>query len=165
MPATTPTGLLAEPLYHLAFLIASSTAFQTWTATENATAALAHVHIVEPDDGPVTHPFCVVTWEKCRWNAVAGGTGLQHQANGEMYALFEAKIDETDINVSKEPAYKFTNSLGAIIQDMLDKSGTGGYLFVPSITMDEKPNRASESYLGTLGDFYQAKLTIGWGLQ
>ena len=162
---TTPTGLLATPLHAMQAMLAQCQSFQTWTGSADATAALARAHIIEPDDGTVNHPFAVLAWDNASWASVGAGAGLQFQPKGEIRILLEAATDPADANLSQEPAWKFSNTVGAIIAELLDQAGTSGQLYVTNLALEENPSRVSESYLGTAGDFFQARLTARWGLE
>ena len=165
MSTVNPTGLVSEPLYNLALLIAQSASFQAWTGTATGEAAIAQVFIIEPDDGPVSHPFAALNWDSLNWQMVSGGASAQYTASGRIGILLEQKIEPAHIDLATVPTYAFANALGGIIADILSAAGQSGTLIIQTLSLDHKPERVSESWLGTAGDYYQAKLTATWGLQ
>ena len=161
----TPAGILSDPLYLMANLLAQSANFQAWTGAANAAAALALVHIIEPDDGAVAHPLAVVNWKNIRWNAIASGTAFQFASSGLIEVLLESPVDPSQIDLSADPAYAFTNAVGGIVADLLALAGQSGQLYMTGLSIDEPPSRVPEGYLGDVGDYFQIRLTAQWGVQ
>jgi len=142
-------------------MIADCASFRTWVGAATPAAALARIHLVATPATGATRPFAIVDQ--------GSETGFEKFAesgwiaSGSLFLLFEANVTEAYSDSEADSFFEFWNKIGAICDEMTDLSGTGTYLNVTSITLEEGPFR-SDAKAGENADYYQVILNIGWGV-
>ena len=155
--ATAPLGLLSEPLARLRTMLAESTAFQQWTGTADATAALAHIHLLSSARKPAL-PVCLLDlgeqFERTRTTIL---NGSRFESAGHLVAYFRAVVpDGTD---DLDAVYTFTNHLGAVWRDLEALAGTNGRLGITTISLAVPPTRIEADRRQYGGDLFEAALS------
>jgi len=158
--SVTPTGILSLPLARLRTLVAACSAWTSWGG------ALGDIYMVTAEPTSV-RPFAVIT-DSDEWIAESDSsdpTAVNFRENGTLLMTVEADVD-ADHSVD-DAAFDFRNNLGALIEDMMDLSGTGGTgaetLWIMRVRMIDPPMRAHPDIRNDQGDFYQATLAIEYG--
>jgi len=182
MPVS-PTGPISLPLSHLRLLVADCTAFRTWVGAANQAAALAKIHLCElpapaaPGSGYTTtelqtlRPCAIVDL----WTPIRGygeqpqawqmrGEGGPFLESGKLTLDFLDDVDVTDAAVLSDAKFRFLNNVGAVVDQMLDLSGSDGYLNANRIEVYQGPGRADERMQETYGDHWRVQLLVQWGV-
>ena len=145
-PSTTATGSLGKALVSLAWLIASTTKFQTVTGAASATAAMAYVHIETDDTADTTEtlPRAIVHFanEYGRTRTALN----EFSASGTMIFSFEFASTISATRNRWNEFIAFMNDVELIISQMEALVGTGtGYhsgeshLQIDTITLADGP--------------------------
>jgi len=155
----TASGGISLPLKYMKDTIAASSNFQTWVSAASAAAALAYIHVVVAPSG-YTLPCAVVEWEAgMHWPKVSGGQQNFFDQSGKITVLFqEAIVQSTEENA----AFAFTNTLGAIVDDIQAIAGQATYLNIDDIVLETiaRPDEDERQTVGT--DFYQSMMTFSF---
>lgn len=157
--AVTPAGMVSLPLHYLRLSIADSAAFRTWVGASTQAEALARIYINR--ETTPTRPFAVVAWDR-NWSreAISGGGRNYFEQRGDLMLMFEDDIAD---GLDEADAYfTFTNTVGAIIEDIEELAGQAGYLNVVSIAVENGPARPTEDEKQETSDYYQALYRIGF---
>jgi len=157
----TPTGLASLPLHYLRHTVAGSASFQAGVGVGNETQALEHVYAVSA--GPRDLPWALVDWgPDFAREKVAGGSRNFFDQAGVLALVFRAAVESSDTD--SEAAYRFMNTVGAVVADMEQLAGLPGYLNITGIVLAGGPRRPSEDEVAgavdddddlLIGDFYE----------
>lgn len=106
-----------------------------------------------------THPFAVIMWAD-NWARVMEAAGDRNHfiQEGDLLLVLRASVSES--HDEADALFTFTNSVGAIIEDMEALAGTAGYLNITGMSFEEQPQRPLEDEIDTLSDFYRTVLRI-----
>lgn len=161
--SVTPAGVLSKNLSNAKDLFAASSDFQSWVDVETAAAAKAYIHLVGVSKTSITRPFLRLS-QGSEWAAdyAAGGARNHFLYSGSIYAYFEASISAAYVSGYEDAEFEFTNSVGNILQDVLNLSASDGYLPVKNIRKIEGPTRTKEKNDSSLGNIYTAKFELFW---
>lgn len=157
MPDVTPAGVLSLPLSRLRTLLSNVPAFQTFTGTASAAAALAKIYVDEAP--PDTRPMALIALnDDWSWNSIGEGAGVDYGYNlhGSLLLMIEAAVTSTyaALSQSYNAAYEFHNSAGAVWAGICALSGSGSYLAVTG--GDLVYVGRSDKREGEANDYYQA---------
>jgi len=157
-----PEGILSEPLELLRILIASCPSFQAWVGADTEADALGSIFVIDQDDPEtIIRPRAIVDWgEKGQWKIEAGGARHFFTSRHELWLLFEADVSEDAAPIYRDATYEFTNPVGAILQEMMERSGAGGRLGITEIERTGPPKRSNEE---EDEDFFSAIFEIVYG--
>lgn len=166
--AVAPTGILSLPIASLRIIISESTAFQTWVGAADATAARLSIF---PAGMEVqgARPLCVINYADGGFSMprIAGGSRghFDPGASGRLQFHFEADVapDMQDDPDFADGYFSFTNTVGAILSDIAELSGSDAYIDLRSVTLTYGPSRADQSIQEAEGDFYIAAFAVEWG--
>ena len=163
-----PAGRLSLVLENLEVTIAGSTTFRegvgatTGTEEENIAAAKLRIYESEAAAGDWERPYAWID-HKENWEAEKRGKPNAFGHRGELVVGFEADYLSSDS--VKTALYKFTNKVGAIMEEMELLSGVYPYLTITEVRIEEGPSRNAPEER-TAGDakeyFYQIVYGIGW---
>lgn len=137
--SVSPTGMLSLPKYYLKQSLANSSNFQSMTDSEDATEALTYLHDAKITN--MTPPWAVVDWsENFEREMFAGGTHDYFKTAGALFMVIRGEVEDADDSVA---LMMFENRVGAILQDIEDRSGTAGYLAFQGVSKEYGPVRPS----------------------
>lgn len=175
MPLTNPSGTLSQAEQALRVLLADTTAFRTWTDSDNQAEALAriHCHALPPPASGRQHtmaeldayrPFALI------WTEPEGGFSAQRDTasgfscTGRLRIRFEDGIDPDDSDDPAEAFRVFCNALGGVLDEMLADGGTGSstVLALDALRLEVGPYRTHEDELATIGDAIVAEVVVEW---
>jgi len=131
MPVT-PTGFLSLKVHEMRTLLSNSGDFQTWTGTANAAAALARIHTPLAVATTATLPFAVVDLGTA-FN-MSNISERQFDFDGDIFLVFREAISQAD---GLDAYYAFTNTIGAILEDLTDSAKGPGNFPLDSIQLLE----------------------------
>jgi hypothetical protein len=165
----TPAAGFSLPLDNLRDLLADCASFQTWVSALDAESAKADIYLVALSEpvGP-KRPFALIAHREpavLESRAIAGGVGQQFNDNGQVELLFEATVDPADAADHAAAELRFTNAVGAIVDEMKSLAGTNGYVQVRAIGVLRGPARAHPNERDSEGDYYQVQFAVSWGLE
>lgn len=119
---TTPAGIIGGPLADMAAMVSQSAAFQSWTESANAAAALERVYYFKAP-GDAAHPFCIVDCGNLHQGKNVGGSIPALMAQSGVYVYFEDEADtETDM---AEALAQFINHAGEVLLEVFEQGGNG----------------------------------------
>ena len=157
--SVTPTGVLSLPLYNMQTLICNSATFRTWVGAATVAAARDRCYLVAQDETSITRPFAVVEF--------GGGFTYSKEAepsiylgSGSLVVWFEDAVASGVQANHADAMFTFTNTVGAILTEMLDLSGTSGYINIRTIRDDAAgPLRAN---IDETTDIIQLPFRVDW---
>jgi len=151
------------PIKRLEALVASSEAFQAWVNVDNATEALARVHVVGEDFANVTRPFAVVSWgDEFGASKIAGGSRDYYRYEGSLWLRFESDVEDDDADSLEDAGRSHLATVGEVVSEMLaEAGGPNGHLSVRRLGSAGLPQRNEESITGEEGDF----IVSSWSVQ
>jgi len=159
--AVSPSGLFSLPVDYLRKTIAGSSTFRTLTGAADAAAALAFAHAFEVTGASLDDPFFAVVEYGTDWarNRHAGGTNNFFEQESGLHVWFHQTIAQAD---EVDAMLAFTNSIGAILSEMEQLSGTAGYLDIRATRLIEGPFRPEEDEAAsqTYGDFFRILFAV-----
>lgn len=166
--AVTPAASVSLPLGNLRDLLQDCVSFQTWVGALDAASAAANIYLVALSE-PVAdkRPFALIAQREpavVESLAIAGGAGQQFNDNGQLELLFEATVDPADAGDHAAAELRFTNAVGAIVDEMKSLAGTDGYVQLRSVGVLRGPARAHPNERDSEGDYYQVQFAVAWGL-
>lgn len=135
----TPTGISSLHLDALQRMLAASEAFQAWVEAEDATEALAHIHIdaFAPDDLEAARPFVLIEDGELADSAFAGGAGQVFEREASFNIVFDgnalAPSDSLPSPTVKDQGFDFRNKVEAILADLELLAGTADYVYIQDI--------------------------------
>ena len=151
----------------------------TWQAFVQATTkeqAANRIHIQttpDPEDGnayrrdelEALRPFATVfTAETDGFGAdatAAHGDGFSYTDSGRLKLTIEADI-RTELSRA-DALIEFDNMLGTLLDEILARSGQGGYLAIGRLTFDVGPVPCKRMAVGGQGSFLYLEMGIEWG--
>ena len=138
--AVTPTGSEGVPLVKVRALISQSAAFQTWTSSGSAGAALAHIHYVGLDNpAAVTHPFAIVGYsQEDGHDRAKVGSPRAFDDDGSVVVAFVAEVHSEAATIADQ-VVMFANNTGAIWTEVVALTGVGDALNIEKITRQFGP--------------------------
>lgn len=161
---TGPESLLVNSLENL---VANSDQFQDWVGEANAAAAKNHIYPLRVDGAIVvaSRPFALIADGSISLRSVAGGTGKQFEANGELFLLFEDEIAAENEDNAADAYYAFTNRTGQVMKEMLALSATddGSNQFLVMEGVEKQGSwRSGIEEEDDQGSYYQTIYSIQW---
>lgn len=156
--AIVPAGMISLPLSYLRATIAESAAFQSWTGTADAAAALLRIFPVATES--VIYPLCLVDWaDNFKRSMDAAGSRNYFRQDGDLAMIFMDIVDPA--HDETEASYDFMNKVGAVIDEMESYAGKPGYLDIQSIAIESGPMRPKLAEVeSTALDYYQVNLVV-----
>lgn len=140
----TPTGCLSLPLLGLARLVASSATFRTVVDAANVSAALAKVFLCEVEEPLDKRPLCVISNDKdTQWTRDRYGN-----CSGTLIVSFEFP-ENVLYATAGERLVDFSNTVGAILDEMFEKVGTpdgSGYIHCNMVSASQIEPPAYANY-------------------
>lgn len=162
--AVTPTGRLSLPLLNSQTIVSNSSNFQTWVgAAGDASAAAARFYMVGNES--VTRPFGMAYHNDgtaFTMEMIAGGAAHYFVDSGSVMWLFEDDIDAADLDDLTDAELAFTNTVGAILSDVLLLAGQSGYMTVTGIDKRIGPRREGKDEKNTTGQYFQIGFEVSW---
>lgn len=143
----------------LATMLSNVTAFQTWTGTANAAAALAKIHQVTCSHSAWSRPCALIGFDISSINSERVALNeFTITPKSDYRIVFEQSLGGSYSSDPEGGAKQFLDSVGLIIDGLLELSGTSPY---PSIAYI----RGESAYDARLenGDpeFHQATVMVG----
>ncbi len=89
------------------------------------------------------------------------GEGFDFSASGSIYLMLEAEVPAAYVNAFEDAGLWWSNTLGAILDDMRDLAGQPGYLNVVGFTQ-RAFGRTELADRQSLGDAWQAIIEVKW---
>lgn len=177
MTELAATGPLSLPREHARTLLANLATWQTITNADDATEAKDNIYIdevqldktreLEPQLTKL-RPFALVFHPPegaLSASKISTGTFAGFRRSGIVHIAIEIAVAEQDID-TREASTEFSNKLGALISELLDKVHTtadgNDYLMVQDVDIVEGPFRSAEEEIQTLGDYYWAIIQLEW---
>jgi hypothetical protein len=144
-------------------MLSKSSSFQTWVDADDDEEALESIHIVAIAADAVERPLALINIGD-HWSSAihAGGTHNSFTRTGSLALIFEVDVLEDDDD--EEAAYAFLDAVGAIIDEVEELSGQGGYLSIHEISMLDPPARSIDDDQPTEGDFYRVRFLVTYGI-
>jgi len=162
MAVPASTGVLSLSLYNLRVLVAASSTFQTWVGhSGDATSALAHVYRTSIDEDSITRPFAQV-YHGTSWAFTDPATASEGNAFGSYGLLFEGAVAAGDVDNDEAAETRFSNIIGAILEDMMDAQGRGGYLIVRQFRKFFGPDRTR---ISKINDAMLVAFEVDWAFR
>jgi hypothetical protein len=160
MPVTF-SGRYGLQLQAVIDLLANVSAFQTWTGTDDATAAKGRIYVVEKEDDSYTRPCALVSLsEDWRVEEIASGT-FAPAGTGSAAVVFSAAVADTYSDDREEGAKDFINDVSGIVDGLCDTADDGGYVLVTSIGPAGPPEESDQSQGTTHYYSWEWRLDIG----
>lgn len=159
MPATIElTGLLGLPLKHLALQVAASATFQAVTETDSEAEALDCISVGAADDTAIVPPRAIIRWPDESTIGQISRTGYDWSGSILLTFEFPGNPDHRD---SFEDSYiDFCNHVGEVIREVLNLSGTAGYLDVRTIKIGPIGQAVLEENQGA--EFFVCHTVVGF---
>ena len=171
MPITPGTNCITQAEDKLIDIIANCAAFRTWTGSADVTAAKTRIHLCDlpaPADDRVDEyaqaewtdlfPLVVISSIPIFTKTAMGNSGGEFDSTRTHALRFEQFADVTKAN---DEAYRlFGNSVGDIIEDMIELSGTDDYMDILRLTSGQ-PARGNYPEIQFKGDI----LSWPWDLE
>lgn len=179
MPLTAPSGPVSLAIENLRVILANCTAFQSWVGAGNAATALEHIFyeaLPPPAEGgeyslaelQAYRPFALVGMEAedgFYTRSDAQGAGFEWDLGGGRLSLWlEENVEPSIALDAAEVSRRFCNTIGAIIDELCDLSGTATYLALHSVRVLMGPGRGDKAERATQGDYVAMRLGIEWGM-
>ena len=163
---TVPSGAISTAVSRLETMLSESTSFQSWVGASDATDAKNYIfhrayegsvypNAVIDDSGVSFVPIAIDTWK------LEGIFGIYFSAEMDAVDLG----DDDEITDYKEVFTKFTNDLGAIIEDLYSAANTSGNLIIrePGIVPDGQPTIDDHDYTDNVPRSIWLKYDITFG--
>lgn len=174
---TAATNLLALAQNNLRVSLADCATFRTWVGAEGDDSqqqARDRIHDEGLPEPPLGVTFGLADLQALRPHAVISTLGLhsEHGSTGSVFGFddsgilvlrLEQDVPQDIAHDMAEIGRRFTNTIGAIWDELKALSGGGGYLAIESIDMPEPWGRSAEQDAESMGDFVRVELTITWG--
>lgn len=156
--------------------LSDSSAFQTFTGTANATAALAkiyHDELPKPATGRVHTLAEITALRPCAvvFTQTDAGWTIERDAMGEascwhpsgvLHCLLFRNVPDADKDNLGKVDTDFRTTVGLIVDDLIAMSETAGRLAIDKITT-RGPYRTDPKELKSIGDAQVYELIINWG--
>ncbi len=161
--ATIPSGVFAVQLLNLKNLIANGSNFQTWTGAANSTAAKAFIHYFDAP-AATTGNFCEI-WPGEDWS-LRRNSELYFSDAGTVAVMFRSDIADADEPETElaDAALTFMNSIGGIVDDMMNDADTSGLMVLQEINLDFGPQR-SWPQEGESNAYFECAFIVSYGLE
>jgi len=174
---TTPSGYIAEPKLRLAKMIAASAAFRTLVSAADADAALASIHydaLPEPADeetGEYTlaelqnyRPCAIVADERMNgWRAERVAEQVFRPSGMVVFEIFTDAASSHEGQPTADAIGTFMNTLGEILEDILEVQGVEPYLAIKSVQKADGPFWGDPDAAPTEGVWIGAQFLVEWG--
>lgn len=162
--AVDPSGELSLVLSNVRTLIAATSAFQTWTDSDNLTEALTHVYYVycAVADEIAARPYAVVDWtDDWLHGRIAHET---HTTQATVRVAFVGEVPAAYTNDEADAMLWFANTIGSIVADLKTQARAYGVI-LGDIATEMRPVRADEKERVSEGDWMMCilQITIGVG--
>jgi len=160
----TPTGMLSLPIENLRILLAASTTFQTLVNAGDAAAAKPYVYVDSIDES-VSRPFALVSDQAWNLSLVGQGAVNAFDEGGVLLLEIQAGVGDAyeDDGAGNNPGFEFRNTIGAIVEEMLDLAASGTYLDVSGVRFEVPPTRVLPETEAADEDFFAVRLQLQWG--
>lgn len=135
--SVTPSGCLSLPLYRLQTLICNSASFRTWVGAATVAAARSRCYLVTGGAAP-TRP-CVIVGFTEEWRYERVGEPITWADQGSLSVLFQEDVSTANQAVSSDALFATTNTVGAILTEVMELAGTSDYLNVHTIAFEIAP--------------------------
>jgi hypothetical protein len=173
---TAAAGTLSLALDAFRTTLANCLAFQAWAGVVGAVNAAARIYLVglpAPADGQQYtlaelasyRPFALASIAPQRGAIAAAdatSAGFDFAWGGRIDVQFEQAIAESDLADLAEAERKFLNSLGAILDGLVELAGSGTYLRITGLALAEGPLRERSAERPAQGDSYWALVEVTW---
>lgn len=161
MPVTA-TGPISIPLSRLKTLLSKSTNFQTLVGVGTSAAALAFIDMVRKAAPDVATGHGLVSHAPAgRWRAERGQQGTSAAfdvTSGQLRLTIRKAITQTD---AQDAELEFTNSLGAILTDLVNNSGAVANLQITAATLVSL-SRSDPDQKNSQGEIYMGEVDLDW---
>jgi hypothetical protein len=160
MPVT-PTGMLSLPLANLRTALSNCAAFRTWVGAADATAALAYISLVEKG-GSLTGKFAVID-DGTEYMGERTSSGATFHEEGSLALIFQGNVHADNANSEVDAQFEFTNSVGAILEELIEYCGNNSNVFnISKFSKIFGPWRADDEERNAGNDYIQMGFWIGW---
>lgn len=149
------------PLEDFRDMLSDSVPLRAFLGVDSKTAALQAIHLVAGEAEPegLKRPLCLLyESEPASHEAVANGVYLP---SGEIMAVFER---EADLSGEHDSYNALRASLVDIRTDLFTAANAGGHRNVIGVSISEPVRSPPEEQTPDQSDWYQATMTIKWGV-
>ena len=140
----------------LRHIIAATSEFQTWVGVSTTLDALDSIHIAGVTSP--TRPFGLISIADFSFTRFAGGSRDWLRDEGTLRVLFEADIDSGNLTSQEAAENAFLTDVGEIMSAATDLSGSGTYLAIESVELEDVTRSAEDE----ADDYYQARCLVRW---
>lgn len=159
------TSAEAKVLEVLEDMLAASAAFRTWTGATDVAAAHGHVFYQAVPESSITAPAAVIGLVSAPQRAIAGGVSTVYGEGAAAFVVFVGEVPVAHQDDDKEAVMWWLNTVGGVIEEVLEQSETGGKLMIRRAVLEEfdrVPLTGPEK--AALGDEMQAVYRLETGL-
>lgn len=159
--SVTPTGIWSEPLDLLRTLLSECHGVQDLFGVTSSAEAKPLITLVGADASVYSLPCIVIGSGSYDVENIA--TGHTYRDNGELYMGIETPIspEYQGADTYGDAEFEHTNTVGAILAQMMALANDGGYLLVRRFRCPNGPERSDPKD----GEFYQSIWVLSWGLE
>jgi hypothetical protein len=157
------TGPISLPLARLKTLLSESTNFQTLAGVGSAAAALAFIDLVRKASPDVTTGHALIGQVPgggggLRFARIKQGSSASDPVEGRVRLTLRKAVTQSD---AADAEFEFTNSLGAIVEDLIDNSGRPANLQITAIALVDL-SRSDPDQEQSQGKIYKGDLDVIW---
>lgn len=161
MAEVAPTGIVSKAQGNMRTLLSESAAFQTWVGAANATEALDSIYLIEGPAVSASRPLAVIgPGDKFSMDAIAGGVISEYWHSGVVQIWFED--DVADALNEPDAWFTFTNTMGAILADLVNPTDTDSVMNITQIEQIFGPARTAEEERQTGIDVMNTAYDFTW---
>ncbi len=174
---STPTGPISLAQQNLRLSLADSTAWRSWVDATTQEQALNRIHLIglpPADDDFYTRieletkrPYAIVAMAPeggFMQRALASGATRTPGDSGVLLLTIADDVPQEIESNLAELDMRFLNNVGAVLDDMWDVNGTGGYLAFSEVGVLLGPYRAVQEAQSGQGDWVGIDLRFNWGV-
>lgn len=154
-----PSGISGAVLQALKDMIASTTAWQSWTGAEDAEEGAESVFLIAESAADLPAVYCVLYPSRNNFSYEARGF---FNGSGEVKAMFFAEIDPDNLGNEADEYWAFSNPMDALIEELGNGSESDGALMLRGVERDEA-QRSDPEMSEQDGDFYVCAVTFMYG--
>lgn len=159
--SVTPTGFLSRPLAMMRDMIAASAAFQSWTASADATEAATYVHLLAAPAN-AERPFALVDFGDFvrERDAVQNGIRFRQRIGGSNLVVW-FQDDVAPQAVEPDATMEFCNQVGAVWADLELAAGKRNpeTLNISQFELVAAPARVEEQDRQSVGDYFECAIS------
>jgi len=171
---TEPVGSLSLARSYLRNTIADCDTFRTWigaTTQEQARRRIFYDSLPAADRGltltraelEAYRPHVLLFNVGYASERDSAGANFGADEGGAIVARFEQDVPAEIADNPAEITLRFENTVGQILDEIHDKSMTGGYLLVVRLTISQPTLRVPHKYIAKEGDYVQTDALALWG--